>query len=226
MNRLKSIFKAFIPFIIYYILNIIFAIIINYFKNTNNIINTIYLLFTSIITIIILILLFKKRLIKDFKDFDKNYKKYLTIGIKAWFVGFIVMVISNNIILNYFIDNASSNQQINELILFKLPLYSVIDMIILGPFVEELVFRLGFKENIKNKKLYYLFTILLFAGLHTLNGIKSPIELLFFIPYGAMAASFAYTLDKTDNIYSTITIHILHNLFTIFIIVLTKMIGV
>ena len=99
-------------------------------------------------------------------------------------------------------------------------------MILFGPFIEELVFRLPFKEKIKNKYLFYFITILLFAGVHVFNGLSSVTELVFFIPYGALSASFAYILDKTDNIFSTIIIHTLHNTFSIVVILLLSLIGV
>ena len=135
------------------------------------------------------------------------------------------MILANNIINNYFISTQAANEAMNEIILIKYPFYSVVGMILIGPFIEELAFRLGFKKYIKNRYLYYILTVLLFAGIHTLNGISSPIELIFFIPYGAMACSFAYTLDKTNNIFSTVVMHTLHNTFTIVIILIGMMLG-
>ena len=136
------------------------------------------------------------------------------------------MVLSNNIINKYIISSAPYNQQINEQVIFKFPLYTITGMMLFGPFIEELVFRLPFKEKIKSKYLFYIITILLFAGVHVLNGISSLKELVFFIPYGALATSFAYILDKTNNIFSTIIIHTLHNTFSIIVILLVSMLGV
>ncbi len=215
-----SIFKSFIPFFIYFFISIFFSILINDFQNRN-----LLLILSEIVTLLALYFYFRKDIKKDFIDFDNNYKKYLSLGIKVYLLGFILMVLSNYIINSFFIDTKANNQVVNELILFKYPLYSVIGMILFGPFIEELTFRLGFKKELNNKYLYYGLSILLFAGIHTINGISSYTELLFFIPYGCMATAFAYILDKTNNIFTTTVIHTLHNAFTITIIILQSMIG-
>ena len=134
------------------------------------------------------------------------------------------MAISNNIIYK-FMDPAY-NQQVNELVITKLPLYSLIGIIICGPFVEEIVFRLSFKEHIKNKYIFLILTTLIFAGVHVLNGITSPKELLFFIPYGALALAFAIILEKTDNIFTTVLIHTFHNSIAVIMLALATIIGV
>ena len=76
-----------------------------------------------------------------------------------------------------------------------------------------------------SKKLYYFLTVLIFAGAHVINGITTPLELLYFIPYGALAVAFSYTLDKTDNIFTTTLIHTMHNTISILILVAGMIMG-
>ena len=110
--------------------------------------------------------------------------------------------------------------------MFKLPFYSVIAMIITGPLIEEIVFRLSFKENIKNKYLYYFLTVSIFAGIHVLNGISSPLDLLYIFPYGSMAISLSYILDKTDNIFASSVVHACHNALSIILVGISAFLGV
>src|SRR5574344_1548117 len=208
MNKVLNYFKSYIGFIVYFSIQIGLGMIFNnILAGSNVILKGTILCSIDIISLIVLVLMNKKRLKKDFKDFDVNYKKYLKIGIKAWIIGLVIMCVSNIIINLLFTNGIAANESTDRYILSEYPLFSIIGMIICGPFIEELAFRVGFKDHVNNKWSYYISSILLFAGAHVLNGITTPIELLYFIPYGALAWSFAYTLDKTNNIYTTTIIH-------------------
>ena len=218
INKLTTLGKSFYGLIIYFSVSYIFNFVVQFLPKNDLFFNSLYLIGYDLITLIILIIVFRKRLKKDFIDFDNNYRKYLKLGFKVWLLGIIVMVVSNNIIYNYVTNSIASNQATNMAVINKYPFYSVISMIIIGPFVEEIVFRLSFKNALKNKKLYYLLSVLIFTSLHVFNGISSPLDLLFFIPYGSLAIAFSYILDKTDNIFTTTVIHTFHNALTIILI--------
>ena len=51
---------------------------------------------------------------------------------------------------------------------------------------------------------------LLFGLVHVI-GADNPLEYLLIIPYGALGMMFAKTINETDNVYSTILLHMLHN---------------
>jgi len=225
MNKLIETFKSFYGLVIYFGVTIIFSYLINNIDDLSYELYYILLLSMEICNFTLLTILYRKRLKKDFIDFDSNYKKYLTIGFKAWIIGMILMVISNGII-QQFIDGIAKNQEINQIVLSKMPLYSVIGMVVCGPYIEELAFRLGFKEHINNKVIYYILTILIFAGAHALNGISSAIELLYFIPYSIMAFTLAYILDKTDNIFTSVIIHTSHNTIAVMLLTISSILGV
>lgn len=218
MNKLINLGKSFYGFIIYIAIAYIFSFIIKNINISNNTLYVTLLILSEITTLALLLFVFRKKIKKDFKDFDKNYKKYLALGFKIWLIGLIVMIISNSII-HYLITNSIPyNQELNIIAIKKLPLYSVISAVMVGPLIEEITFRLSFKENLTNKKLYYILSVALFAGIHTINGITSPLELLYFIPYGSLALAFSYILDKTDNVFTTTVIHSLHNALSIILI--------
>ena len=222
LNNIVILAKSFYGLIIYFSVSFIFNYIYKYLPQLDELYLNIYLISHEVITVGLLIFIFRKRLKRDFIDFDKNYKKYLSLGIKVWLVGIVAMLISNNIIYHLITNNIAYNQSANMLIINRFPLYSLISMIVVGPVVEEMVFRLGFKNGLKSRKLYYVLSVLIFTSLHALNGITSPLELLYFIPYGSLAIAFSYILDKTDNIFTTTVIHTMHNALTIVLISITS----
>ena len=224
MNKVLDFFKSFIGIIIYFAVNIFFSSILKVIDKSNQPLFILVLCLSEIVLLLILLLVFRKRIKKDFIDFDKNYKKYLSYGIKIWLIGLLVMGLSNSIIYRFISEPV--NQQANELIISLYPLYSIISIIICGPFVEEIVFRLSFKEHIKNKYIFLILTTLIFAGIHIVPSMTSAIELLYFIPYGALALSFGIILQKTDNIFTTVLIHTFHNTMAILLITITTMLGV
>lgn len=226
IDFLKQLIKGCYGFIIFIGLQILFSIFVKKIAELGYNAYNIYLISLEVITFICLVFLYRKRLKKDFIDFDNNYKEYLSLGFKVWALSLFCMAISNYIINFYILNQLPVNQAVNELIISKMPLYSIIGMIILGPIIEEMVFRLGPKDSIKNKKIYYIVSVLLFAGIHAINGIKSPLELIFIIPYSTMAFGFAYTFDKTDNIFTSTLIHTFHNTITILLLIIVKMLGV
>ena len=197
----------------------------NILTSNNYLLINIILISSEILTTVLLVLLNKKRLKHDFKDFDINYKKYLKFGFYIWFIGLIIMILSNALINTFFLKDIATNEAIDRSILNYYPIYSVIAMILVGPFNEELAFRCGYKDSIKNKYLYYIITVLLFTSMHVINGITTPLALLYFIPYGALAFAFSYTLDKTNNIFTTTIIHTLHNTISILILTISILLG-
>lgn len=162
---------------------------------------------------IILVILF---LAKDFKylkekwiDFKNNFKKYTKIAFKNWFAGFIIMVISN-IIISYFIRGVGQNESAVQELIEKLPIVAFILTTVFAPFIEEMVFRKSLKDCLDNKLLYMILSGLIFGFIHTQIDVNI-LELLLIIPYGAIGFMFAKTINETDNIYTTIMMHMFHN---------------
>lgn len=166
----------------------------------------------------------RKKLKNDYQDFNLNFKKYLKIGLKAWFIGILVMAVSNAAISSI-LGKVAENENNLRGLLGNYPIYIIFSTIIFAPFIEELTFRGNFREAFSNNKLFILVTSLLFAGIHVFNGITNPMELLYFIPYGSLAVAFGYTYVKTNNIYTTMVLHSLHNAISIGSLVLLYLVG-
>ena len=190
----------------------------------NFLVNNILLLIMEFALMSILILMNRKKLKNDYADFNENHKKYLKYGFKLWFIGLIIMMISNVIIAGM-TKGLASNEEANRQLMLQYPIYMVISTMMLAPFNEELTFRGNFKDAFKNKKVFILFTAFVFASVHVLNGITSPLELLYYIPYGALSIAFGKIYMETDNIYTTIVIHSVHNSLSIILLLIAYLAG-
>ena len=186
------------------------GIFISMFHNIMNS-NFAYSLFTILPYMILSIyyfIIYKKDFIYYLKNFKLKYIKWILI---IWIIGFILMMLSNYII-NYKIlpNNISGNEELNRTLLFNHKFTYTLLLSIIIPFLEEISFRLEFKKNIKNKYVFLILTSLLFASMHLFTTTK-VIELIYVIPYIILGFTFSFIYYKTDNVFSSIIAHIIHN---------------
>ena len=219
-KRILEFGKGLLGIFLFFAIQIGFQIVFyDIFVQKNFLVNNILLLIMEFVLMSILILMNRKKLKNDYADFNENHKKYLKYGFKLWFIGLIIMMISNVIIAGM-TKGLASNEEANRQLMLQYPIYMVISTMMLAPFIEELTFRGNFKDAFKNKKVFILFTAFVFASVHVLNGITSPLELLYYIPYGALSIAFGKIYMETDNIYTTMVIHSVHNSLSIILLVI------
>ena len=177
----------------------------------------------DIILLIIFILIYRKDITKDFKNFyNKNIINNLKEPIKYWIIGLIIMIISNYIILILTNNNLSQNEQAVRELINKAPLFMLFETLIYAPITEEIIFRKSIKDIFQNKYIYIITSGLFFGFMHIASSITNYKELLFILPYSAVGICFAICYNKTKNIFSTITIHSLHNGLTLLLYFLSK----
>ena len=180
--------------------------------NMNNLtlLDKLIILFSKYIILVIIFLARDFKYLKEkWIDFKKNFKKYFKIAFKNWFAGFIIMVISN-IIISHFINGIGENESAVQELITKLPIIAFMLTTIFAPFIEEMVFRKYLQNCVDNKTLYMILSGLIFGFIHTQIDVNI-MELLLIIPYGALGFMFAKTINETDNIYTTIMMHMFHN---------------
>ena len=194
---------------LYYLLATIYAIPFTFFINENNqgLINLLY----SLALTFTFSLIYIKDLIKDFKNFKKEYLK---IAFNYWLKGLFIMITSS-IILNLFHLGLTTNEEVNRSLINSYPITEIISAVLIAPLMEELVFRRSLKKFTNNIHIYAFTTGLIFGFIHIISSLSNPLSLLFLIPYSAMGIAFGYAYFKTDNIYTTISAHSFHNLITI-----------
>lgn len=171
----------------------------------------IYLLITEFIYLIILFVIFKKTFQKHFKKFKDNFKNYFKNYMQYWALAFSLMLISNFIILSLFPNSVATNQEIVTYNFMVAPAYMFISAVIFAPFLEETIFRLGFRKIFKNDILFIIMSGLVFGGLHVINSFENLVDLIYIIPYSIPGFVFAYTLVKSKNIFVPIGLHFFHN---------------
>lgn len=167
--------------------------------------------FSNVVLLLILLLIFRKDIKKEWKIFKDNFLENIDIGIKYWLIGLGIMMVSN-IFINVFLQlGQAANEQAVQGMITSLPWLMLINAGFIAPCTEEIVFRKGFKKAFPNKYAFIILSALVFGSLHVITSMTSPIELLYIIPYGALGAAFAYMYQKTNTIFTSISMHMFHN---------------
>lgn len=183
-----------------------------------------------VFTFLVVLLIVHKDIFKQFKEFIKEPKKILNKGLSYWMYGIIVMIISN-LIVSSIVGNIAVNEQETRQVLLNSPLYAIPAIIFFGPFFEELIFRYGLRKSFSKKTVYACFSAFIFGALHVSTAIDQFSiasivahlnEFLFIIPYGSLGFFFAKSYYETDNIFSSIIPHMLHNTLSVTLILLTN----
>ena len=157
-------------------------------------------LFSDIILLLVLILIYRKELIIENID----------TGIKCWLIGLFVMMVSNIILNIVFKAGGANNEKSVQQMIKSLPWLMIILVGFIGPIIEELVFRKGFRKAFKNKYLFIILSGTIFGAMHIISS-NDPLQILYLIPYSSLGIAFAISYEKTDTIFTPITLHILHN---------------
>ncbi len=178
-------------------------------------------LFSNTIILIILIIIFRKQLLHEWKIFKEKLLENIDTGIKYWIIGLIVMMVSNTILTFVLKMGQAANEQAVQQLISYLPWVMVINAGIIAPCVEEIIFRKCYKNAFPNKWLFIGLSSLVFGSLHVITSMTSPMDLLFIIPYGSLGAAFAIMYQKTDTIYTSMLMHMLHNTILIILSIIT-----
>lgn len=212
-NKALEFFKGIGTIILYFILALIGGILFgDYYQSNNFVLATLSQLGLYILMLVVLTLVYRKRLINDFKSFKKEY---ISIALKNWILGLGTMIIAN-LIITSITNNIAANESANRELLMNYPISNIITMIIIGPMLEEITFRLSFKKAFSKWYIFGIVTSLIFGLAHIAK--FSLTELLFIIPYGALGFFLAKAFYETDNIYTSYIAHLIHNALCILII--------
>ena len=176
--------------------------------------------FSSFCVFIILFLLYRKDLVSEFRKFKKDLIINLDTGLACWFLGLIIMVCMNLLLVYVFKSNGATNENEVQKLISAFPLVMALDVCLLAPFNEEVVFRKAIYDVFKNKYIFIILSFLIFGGAHVLGSAKTLVDYLYIIPYGALGGMFAIAYSKTDTVFTSMTFHIFHNTILFLISVL------
>ena len=214
MNKKKVILINLLVFIFYFIYTITPALIIYFFniKFSNDLQKEIYYILTAVIYMLIIILIYKKELLLDIKNIKiKNFIKYIPI----YLIGIVFMSLSNALVYKITNMQISENESAIREYIKLFPIYMSFSTVIFSPFIEEITFRKVFRNIINNKYIFIIISGVIFGLIHT-NSFKVN-DLFSSIPYIIMGIDFAYIYYKSDNIFTTIAFHSMHNLILLII---------
>ncbi len=231
----KGILFSLLLFLLYYLIcpNLFAVLLKTGLLSDNFWIQNLSYLAVYVFTLLVILFIIRKDLIKQWKSFLKEPKKVLNKGFTYWIYGMIVMIISN-LIVTSILGNIAVNEQTTREVLFQTPLYSIPTILFIGPFLEEIVFRYGFRKAFKKEIPYTIFCAVIFGGLHVITAIDEwtlanilshASEILFIVPYGSLGFFFAKAYYETENIFSSVIPHMLHNTISVALILLTHFLG-
>lgn len=218
-NKKKLILNLFV-FIFYFIYTLIPPLVLYIFhlRIYNVLYRSIYLIIMGLIYIIFITFLYKDELKKDIKEIRlKTIIKY----IPTYMIGLLLMI-GSNIIASKITGNTLSQNEINVRETIKImPLYMCFSSVIFAPFIEEITFRKTFRNIISNGYLFIIISGFIFGLIHISNVGNGFEEFIMIMPYILMGIDLSYIYYKSDNIFTTIIIHSMHNL----ILLLIQLIG-
>lgn len=169
--------------------------------------------FSSFITFFVLFFVYRKDLKKEFNIFRKNLVENMDIGFRYWMVGLILMMVFNMIITFVLKAGGANNEKTIQDMIHSLPMFMLLEAGVLAPFNEEIVFRKTLYDIIgKYKWLFMIASFLLFGGAHVIGSAKVWTDYLYIIPYGVLGASFALAYHKTNTIFTSLSMHMIHNI--------------
>jgi len=181
-----------------------------------------YSLLFQFLIVVVIIFVLNKSIKKDFIDIKKNHKEYFSKCLKIYLIGLGVMMFSN-LIINFVLDGGIAENEEAIRKLFEVsPIYVFFTATVFAPVLEELVFRRAIKNIFKSDILFVLVSGFIFGGLHVIGSEKLFSDIIHLVPYLSLGISFAYMLNKANNIFVPIGFHLMHNgiLVTIQFIVL------
>ena len=130
------------------------------------------------------------------------------------------MMISNILITIIFQAGGASNEQQVQKMIQTAPLFMFVNAGFIAPINEELLFRKNFRNIFKNNLIFILISGIFFGYLHVTSATSIG-QLAYIIPYSSLGISFAIMYCKTNTVFTSISMHMMHNtILTLFSILL------
>jgi len=168
-------------------------------------------LFSQIILILIILAMYWKELKEELHIFLNDKMKNIDIGFKYWFLGFVIMFVSNLLIVSLLPKAIAGNEETVQEMIQASPWISLIGTGLFAPFIEEIIFRKAFRNMISNDTLFILISGIIFGGLHVVLSLNSYYDLAYLIPYCSLGIAFGFIYIKTKTVFTSFVMHALHN---------------
>ena len=165
------------------------------------------------ILIVSCIILLKKEIITDFKHLEKRIavKVFLTClaGVGLVYAGNLVGTILTSIFGG---EGSSANQStLQTILLSKYGPIMIIMIVVVGPIVEELIFRKSMHQIFRYFKLPSWAVLVISSVLFGLIHVISAKDFVQVFPYICMGLTLGWLEIKENNIFPSIFVHIFNN---------------
>lgn len=168
-------------------------------------------LFSQVVLIFIIFIIYRKELKEELHIFLNDKMKNMDIGFKCWFLGFVVMIISNLLISSLLPKAIAGNEETVQELIKASPWVSLIGTGLFAPFIEEITFRKAFRNMISNDTLFILISGIIFGGLHVVLSLNSYYDFAYLIPYCSLGIAFGFIYAKTKTVFTSFVMHAIHN---------------
>ena len=221
-NKINNAVRLLILFLLFYYSGYLQYIPVLLFriKNITGTTSVILNTYSNTVVLLVFILVYFKDLKKEWKTFRTKLMENLDTGIKYYFLGLFLMMVSNLILMYLFKAGQSNNEQAVQQMISSFPWLMLINAGLIAPMVEEILFRKSIRDLINNKYIYVLVSGLTFGLMHVITSSTSLLSFMFFIPYTFLGLAFAATNYKTKTVFTSIIFHITHNVVLIMISIL------
>ena len=209
-NKKKDILVNLLVICLYFIWPYFFYSIANLFNISENL----YLLLSfgvNFVFLFVIIYIYKKKFDKYCKKIEKKFWVNIFSSLKIFLIGLVVYLLFN-VLFNILNVPALSNSDILGEMFKKLPVMFILNTLFYYPIIEEIIFKMSFKEIIKKKWSFVIFTGLFNAFFHIIFSYNNFADLLYLLPLSALIGSLSYIYYETDNIMYPITIRVFYNL--------------
>lgn len=209
--------KCYLIIITYFLgYNFLYGIIASFIVGLNLGNDDIVMLMIYGLVLLNFILIAKNYLLEEFKRFIGNGKSYIGPIIKYFFLHYFAIFASSLFISIFFNLMDTANNIIVEESLSKLPISTIFSAVIFAPIVEELVFRKAIYTVFSSRNINtgILVSSLLFGFLHVYSSLftKDFADLINILTYSASGFVLCKASVNNDNLFCSITIHLLNNL--------------
>ena len=213
LSKYKPLLKFIFVFFLFYFSGLfqIIPIILFKLKNYGDATDVALSLFSNLFLILILIKLYKDELKTEWNNFRNNIATNIDIGVKGWFLGLLGMMFFNIVLTMFLRDGGAANEQEVQKMISALPWVMFVNAGIIGPFIEEIVFRKTLKNIFKSGTSFIIISGLMFGLMHVASSFTTIGSILYFIPYSCLGWAFGYMYQKTDSVFTSTLLHILHN---------------
>lgn len=165
----------------------------------------------NFVFLFIVIYIYRDILSKYYDNFEKNFKSKFFNGLKIFLIGLVVYALLN-LLFNLVNISVLSNKDSMIEMFKKVPVMFVLNTLFYYPVIEEIVFKMSFKNILNNKWSFVIVTGLLNAFFQIVFSMTNVSDLLYLLPYTIFFGSLSYIYYKSDNIMYPIIIRVCYNL--------------